>query len=971
MRPSNPVEAGGLGSDAGTWRWVVQLCGGEEAFLEALEPVIGRDVPMGVRQLGFLTLANGLQVVLGPGIESATKEAYSRALASTGTMGAVLVALEDAALQEQAARIVYYTASEPACRELLKDVGTWQRFFDLMTVPNVQRWVAAAVRPMVTGMGPPLIDFLYNTGCIFTLGSLLSSDLAEIKIHAMSAITAILKNSDLPKDRFEADSLPEPDADSMAFKVVTAVADADGMTTIVEAMKSRDLTVVAQAISLAAVLTIFPTIGRTLWETGIIRTLVAFLSQHPNEAPKTVQCALSILANLARPGHETCLQEIHALGGLNVAMNFLENADVGIREQSASLIHLISKDPLYCQEIIQCDGLPLLFSHLERDDMRIESPVFPVPLYYNALTAMVQVVAVCGEADVLVGLLQRGLLKCLASIMSNRNPHVVRQIVRLLHAFAGQDDPKVQTLYLSLILGGHTAGADSRSADSFLYRVIALLGNESAGVVEAVALLLTRLAGNFAPLPPERSGALEIGVASQTANAGDSTRLTIKRIVSTRAVPQPLLAIPNRFGDHPTASVAVLYLLSALVTDATVARRVVEAGGLPLVVRFMTTATDPEGARMAVRVFKALCVYADSSPELSMAIEFVAGSVQSEDRLHVFEAVDILEACSVNSACWTPIVEKALQSLIDLLLMDTRLKDGHMDATSLIMKVLHVIQRVSSLRSHAEAVTQMGGLFPIFHLLSGAEAHMLQGEAELVKEAVQTLKVILDHASCRKSVVEMGQGHILLQFVRMENMPVDVTSKALACLDLITVHSPAASGALASEKATIAVLADRIEESGGEGDDEEALRRVFYRIAAMADGPDAEALWGHLITACNIRTVVYLLAARPQGVPAGNMANAQARACSCVTNIVLSAEDPKQPIAHFVQLGVLKDLAAILAEVPSAMATLSVICESDDGARAALMAFPNFLSRAVHLIDIGREVSDQEEKEEGISRAKD
>jgi hypothetical protein len=100
------------------------------------------------------------------------------------------------------------------------------------------------------------------------------------------------------------------------LQVITAAADADGVITIVETVKSRDLAIFPT--SLAAILTVFPTTGRTLWKTGIIRTLVAFLSQHPNEASKTVRGVDPGQAGTPR-GTRAFLQEIYALGGLNVA----------------------------------------------------------------------------------------------------------------------------------------------------------------------------------------------------------------------------------------------------------------------------------------------------------------------------------------------------------------------------------------------------------------------------------------------------------------------------------------------------------------------------------------------------------------------------------------------------------------------------------------------------------------------------
>lgn len=74
-----------------------------------------------------------------------------------------------------------------------------------------------------------------------------------------------------------------------------------------------------------------------------------------------------------------------------------------------------------------------------------------------------------------------------------------------------------------------------------------------------------------------------------------------------------------------------------------------------------------------------MCVYAGKSSELSQAVEIVSRGLVKEqdgDSTRALEAVEILEACSGNSACWTAIVSKALPALIELLMTETSNEAG-------------------------------------------------------------------------------------------------------------------------------------------------------------------------------------------------------------------------------------------------------------------------------------------------------
>lgn len=294
------------------------------------------------------------------------------------------------------------------------------------------------------------------------------------------------------------DHAPEANSESISQRVATAVADAGGLGVLVDSFKVRDQRVVLQAITLGALLTRFPTIAKILWREGLVRALVGFLSEHPTSYIKTIQNALSILGNLARVGNDETLEEMDSLGGLNIALHYLDNDDVGIREQASGIIRSYTKNSRYCQEILNCDGLPLLASHLTREDMMIDSPVFPLPLYYNALVSLVHVVAACSESQRLIPVLKNSILSsCTSLIQGGKNLSVIRQVLRLLHALVEKEDPSIQALVWKGM------GLDSPSSESLLLKIIGMLQLASAQTSQAALFLLANLSGAILPLVPE------------------------------------------------------------------------------------------------------------------------------------------------------------------------------------------------------------------------------------------------------------------------------------------------------------------------------------------------------------------------------------------------------------------------------------------------------------------------------------
>jgi len=782
--------------------------------------------------------------------------------------------------------------------------------------------------------------------------------------HALSAVAAILKTSELPNRSFDTDEVQEPDETALSQRVISGVEMADGLASVVLAMKSPDIRVVSQAINLASILTQFPRVGRQLWEQGIIRNLMSFVSEHPDVGIRTIQGSLIVLSNLARPGNEGCLKEISSAGGLNIALHYLDDRDPGIRDQAASIVRYFTRDPrVYCQEIIHCDGMSLLASHLEADDMRIVSPIFPVPLFYNALVALVQITSVCADPEVIVGQLQRGLVRSCASLLVEKNPFVVRQSLRLLHAISTIEDARVQALLMQAL------GVESSASAPLLQTIINLLNSDAVVIVEATLALLTSLCGSFAPLLAEKLTS-PTTVLTQTQNSStipqdssllaDPSRGKIRRQICSRALPSPLLSIPHKFKEE-AACLGVLYLLHALVSEGPekglVARRVVESpGGLIPVVRFLSTSSPNLrdaglGVKMALRVFRELCIHADMTPELRMAVEFVSRGVTSEDEQSVAVAVEILEVCSLNNSCWAAIVDRSLQPLIELLLMDDEAAMSP-EGAQLTMKTLHILQRVSALRSNAEAVVTQGGLFPILHILGSAEEFLTRGSTELVEEAMKTLGVILEHPTCVRQVVETGQVKALLTFVHLAVKGLvapPLLAQAMSCLDNITTHTPACAGALASDRATMDVLIQRVEESD-DGALNDHFRNVFYRVAAHAEGPDSDSLWDFIVHDGCARTVLMLMQTPPAGVAVVNRQRVQTRACECIANLCLASPDGDLA-QQFLHAGVLHNLIDILADVPAAATPLSVICDMDEDARAALAAEALFIPQMVSLID--------------------
>ena len=64
---------------------------------------------------------------------------------------------------------------------------------------------------------------------------------------------------------------------------------------------------------------------------------------------------------------------------------------------------------------------------------------------------------------------------------------------------------------------------------------------------------------------------------------------------------------------------------------------------------------------------------------------------------------------------------------------------------------------MSVLSAHAEEIVHLGGLFPMMHLLGSAEAHLLNDHEDLLLEVLITLRIILEHDSCRDAVVKLDQ----------------------------------------------------------------------------------------------------------------------------------------------------------------------------------------------------------------------
>ena len=1057
-----------LGDDGAQKAAELHTAGGAEAVYQALGPLLDRtSVPVPVRQMALVALGHVLALAFSLPTRK-TEYATQLADASPRLLPLVLASLDEPTLQEHAARVVYYAAAEPACQKTLKHVSAWHRILDHLTSPNeaVQRWVAASIRPLVAG-NRALLDFLLTSGSLFVLGSLLCSDLPDVQAHALSAISAVIRTASTAPDEEEEEeddddgdgsgSRPSKEDTVAITQVITMVADAGAMGAVVKSIKSQDLRVATQAISLAALMTRQPKVARTLWEEGVIRAVVDFLTAHPSAGIKTVQSALAILSNLARLGGEGGIAQVHAEGGLKLALHYLDNPDVSIRDQAAAMLRFFSLEPEYCREIVATgDGLVRLASHLEREDMRIDSPIFPVPLYYNALVSLVQVTAACREGDpAVLSVLQRGLVasSCF-SLLHARNPHVVRQVLRLIHALVNSTNPKVQSHVLAS-LGLDAAASSSSSTESLLLPIVQLMGADNASVVEAALLLLTRLCGFYAPLPPEelnlrassssqqqqqqpqnQAAAVETAAAtggidkaakddnsSYIEDAGseeerlalrlpssDPIYLKIRRVVSARGLPAPLFSLFARFTlPPPTTSTsssldqqakvvvtAALRLLRALgSSNPAGARRMVDTGGLPHVVRALA---DPKATSftfgLALATFKEMCVYAGKSPELSVAIEIVSRGLHKEkgtgDLRRAIEAVGVLEACSGNSACWTPIVSKALPALIELLMVETSREAGSMatsrnggkgeesgvvtDPLLLLPCILHILQRVSVLSAHAEEVVQLGGLFPLMHVLGAADAHLLNGHAHLLLETLITLHVVLEHDSCREGVVKLDQAHVLLRFVtHVANIPLRVAAQALACLELITSKAPltAAAGSLAKDHAMVAVLAHKVQEATGEeekGEKEEeekeeeagrkdmheALRRVFYRIMAAADDADAAAINTTLIDTANSPALLYLLRARlPEVLPAA-MRRMQGRACDALASLITQAAEPKQAAASLVTQGLLADVSSVLTDVPAAMNTLAILCDAAPATAEDLLSHPPFLQRAIGLMEAGR-----------------
>jgi hypothetical protein len=396
------------------------------------------------------------------------------------------------------------------------------------------------------------------------------------------------------------------------------------------------------------------------------------------------------------------------------------------------------------------------------------------------------------------------------------------------------------------------------------------------------------------------------------------------------------------------------------------------------VVRFLKQGVGTQ-ASVARLAFAELCAYGSKGPELSSGIECVAQALS--DRSARKEAVSVLERCSANPACWASLVSFALPLLLDLFMEDTHLRtptsdggDQSGDARAhLARQMLTIVGRLSAQPEHGVAAMEMGYAFPIFHLLSGAEAHFLQGHGDMVHQALATLRLLLSHPPCVDSVVKMDQGHVLLHFLSLSAIPQGVLCQAMLCLDAITARSRQASAALAAERSTVDLLSDRVntigrathnqeeeEEEEGKAEGDAVLVRLLYRLAAYAEGEDARHLWEHMVTRHYLHTLVLLLRERPQGVDASGLRRVQSGACDALSLLVQAdhADSPSSPAsslaATLVSTGVLQDLARVLSEVPAAMQTLALLCDGQPAACTTLLASPPFLSRAVALMEAGR-----------------
>lgn len=83
----------------------------------------------------------------------------------------------------------------------------------------------------------------------------------------------------------------------------------------------------------------------------------------------------------------------------------------------------------------------------------------------------------------------------------------------------------------------------------------------------------------------------------------------------------------------------------------------------------------------------------------------------------------------------------------------------------------------------------------------------------------------------------------------------------------------------------------------------------------------------------------------------------QGRACVELAGLISEADDQKAAASSLISHGLLEDLSSALTEVPSAMHTLSVLCDADRKTAAVLLKHPSFLSRAVGLMDTARNAS--------------